>query len=83
MLVGTLHRRNGFYTVQTVHSIPYTNPTPKPTHHTKLSAFLHFQRIINPFPPLGLLAGSHNVLDLRFYHACGDHTHTTKYACKL
>jgi len=23
---------------------PYTNPTPKPTHHRKLSAFVHFQK---------------------------------------
>ncbi len=30
--VGTLHRRNGFYTVQTVFSIVLeSNPTPKPT----------------------------------------------------
>jgi len=25
---------------------PYTNPTPKLTHHTKLSAFLHFQKTV-------------------------------------
>ncbi len=30
-IVGTFHRHNGFYTVQTVFSIAYTNPTPKPT----------------------------------------------------
>ncbi len=45
-LLGTLHRRNGFHTVQTVFSIAlqaYTNPTPKPTPYRKLSAFLYFQ----------------------------------------
>jgi len=38
--MGTFHRRNDFYSV-TVYYIPYT---PKPTHHRKLSAFLHFQK---------------------------------------
>ena len=39
---------------------PYTNPTPKPTHHRKLSAFLHFQKnsfcmiykLVYPWGPL-------------------------------
>jgi len=38
--MGTFQRRNDFYSV-TVYYIPYT---PKPTHHRKLSAFLHFQK---------------------------------------
>jgi len=40
--MGTFHTHNGFYTVQTVYSIPLY-PTPKPTNHTKHSAFLHFK----------------------------------------
>ncbi len=42
--IGTLHRRNGFYTVQTIFAIAYTNPTPKPTPYRKLCAFLDFPK---------------------------------------
>jgi len=36
IFVGTLDRRNAFYTVQTVYAIAKTNPTPKSTHYTKV-----------------------------------------------
>jgi len=45
LCVGTFHRHNVFYTVQTVYSF-YTNTTTNPTYHRKLSAFLHFQKNI-------------------------------------
>jgi len=38
--MGTFHRRNGFYTVQTVFYVPYTNTTPKPAYH--IYNFVHF-----------------------------------------
>ncbi len=43
--MGTFHRRNGLYTVQTVYLYPY-RPIPKPNHHRRHSAILHFQRNI-------------------------------------
>jgi len=42
IFVGTIHRRNGFYTVKNV--FPYTNYTPKPTYQRKLSAFLYLKK---------------------------------------
>ncbi len=40
---GTLHRRNGFYTIQTDVLFPYTYPTPKLSPHRR--------RCISTFPP--------------------------------
>jgi len=46
--MGTFQRYNDLYTVQTTvyNMFPNPNPRPKPTHHRKLSAFLHFQKNI-------------------------------------
>jgi len=38
----SFHRHIGFYNVLYI-LFPYTNPTPKPTHHAKLSAIFDFQ----------------------------------------
>ncbi len=79
--MGTFHRRNGFHTVQTVFSFTphHTNPTPKPTPHRKLSAFLDFQKtsfcmiykLVTSWGPKKW--GPHNVINTRYTHT---HTHT-------
>jgi len=61
-LIGTLHRHIDFYTVKLYILSPYTNSIPKPTHHRKLSAFLHFQKtLLSMFRKLFSSWGSKNV----------------------
>ncbi len=83
---NTLHRHIGLYKLYFLS--PYTNPTPKPTPHRKLSAFLDFQFhsvwFISLFPHGDLK----NVPTISWYYYCGDiwshnvintrytHTHT-------
>jgi len=61
---------------------PYTNRTPKPTRHRKLSAFLRFQKtslsmIYKLFSSWGPNKFNHKDNDFRYCHLCGDmNTHT-------
>jgi len=65
----------------------YTNPTPKPSYHTKLSALLHFQKITSYdlwgpktvpqgqwFLDISIFEGT--VCNHRIYQATHTHTHT-------
>ncbi len=42
--MGTFHRRNGFILYKLYILSPYTAPIPKPNHHRRHSAILHFQK---------------------------------------
>ncbi len=76
-IVGTFHRRNGFYIVQTAFILPYTNPTSKPTL-TK-NSFSHWTQKKTMISDIAIFVGTFCPHKIGFTLITHTHTHTCTY----